>query len=181
MSILDDINNELSRIEQTKEEIRDAINDLYGFDIITNKTSFGNYSEKIRKFPCESMALDEILFIKERSRMYTLEGAFQYYQGTELDLSGLNTFNICNTERMFSACYNLTTLDIRDFDLTNCTEYTSMFSGCRSLRTLRLDNCNNNTIRKIVGLLPENRGTIYCKRSEAEGIKPGYWTFSYID
>jgi hypothetical protein len=61
-----------------------------------------------------------------------------------------------------------------------------MFSDCTSLAELRLDNCDNNTINKIITSLnfpTFTSGThkIYCKQANASGLTaPQGWTFSYV-
>lgn len=68
----------------------------------------------------------------------------------ELDLSSFNTNNVTNTSGMFCICPDLEELDIRNFDMTNVTNTTQMFIDCNNLHTIRLDNCNADTISKII-------------------------------
>ena len=111
---------------------------------------------------------------------------------TNLDLSSFNTSNVTNMIGMFSDCTKLKTLNLSNFDMSNCTfsSIQPFCSGCTSLIELRLDNCNNDTISKIINSynfpdsdIGEER-MIYCKRTNAAGLEselPENWTFSYID
>ena len=70
---------------------------------------------------------------------------------TELDLSSLNLSNgMNNLEGMFSNCNNLESLNLSSWSLGDETETSNMFEGCNSLHILRLDNCSNDTIRKLI-------------------------------
>ena len=110
---------------------------------------------------------------------------------TSLDLSNFNTSNVTDMSYMFEYCSKLTELDLSNFDLTKCTSSSAcsvMLRSCTSLHTLRLDNCNNNTINKIItsssfptGTITGVTRTIYCKESEASGLTaPTNWVFSYV-
>ena len=111
---------------------------------------------------------------------------------TTLDLSSFDTSNVRNMNGIFGRCESLTTLDISNFDVSNIY-VDHILEGCRRLQTLRLDNCNNDTISKIINEsgMPEEpvningeyvKRTIYCKESEAAGLTPpNYWVFSYVD
>ena len=109
----------------------------------------------------------------------------------ELDLSGWNTSNSSEMNNMFQRCTNLAILDISNFDMTNVTSNVYrdyMFDNCYALHTLRLDNCSNDTIRKIItsSSFPTNAidgvtRTIYCKEEEAWDLTPPTnWVFEYI-
>ena len=186
MSILDDINNELDRLSETKEELRQTINNLHDSDVLTEETPFSEYAEKIKSIPNNYMEQDELFFMKmlKEDSFYK---AFLRYPGTELDLSGLNTSKIINMEEMFRDCRNLTELDLSSFDTRNVTNMSSMFGFCDSLHTLRLDNCNNATIKKIIEKLPTGAisgvtRTIYCKEANVAGLSAPYgWVFSFIE
>ena len=106
----------------------------------------------------------------------------------ELDLSNFDTSNVTSPGSMFSGCNNLTTLDISNFDLIKATNANYILKDCNSLHTLRLDNCNNDTINKIITSknFPTNAiegvtRTIYCKEENAAGLTPPEnWVFSYV-
>ena len=112
---------------------------------------------------------------------------------TSLDLSSFDTRNVTNVNYMFRLCYDLEELDIRNFNLDKIIPTAGMtigqlFQGCDKLHTIRLDNCNNDTISKIItsGLFPTNAiegitRKIYCKKSEAAGLTaPTNWIFEYV-
>ena len=78
-----------------------------------------------------------------------------------------------------------------NFDLAKCTSnnsYYNMFSSCTSLHTLRLDNCDRNTVKKIIesSNFPTNAidgvtRTIYCQGASAFALTaPENWTFSIV-
>jgi surface protein len=107
---------------------------------------------------------------------------------TSLDLSSFDTSNVFYMEEMFSFCPNLRSLDLSSFDTSQVTDMSYMFENSSKLRTLHLDNCSNDTIRKIItsSSLPTNAisgatKTIYCKEEEAAGLTvPRNWVFSYV-
>ena len=74
---------------------------------------------------------------------------FKSYPLTKLDLSNFNTAQVIDISSMFYYC-DAEEIDIRNFDLTNAENVNNMFYSCYNLHTLRLDNCNNDTISKII-------------------------------
>lgn len=108
-----------------------------------------------------------------------------------LDLSTLDTSKVTDMSSMFSSSI-LSELDIRNFDLTNVSQYNTyyMLQVGNKLHTLRLDNCNKDTIEKIItstgfptsehydGLTRK----IYVRRENAEELTaPMNWIFVYVD
>jgi surface protein len=54
---------------------------------------------------------------------------------------------------MFQSCTRLTTLDLSNFDTSGIDDVTYMmprFGSCNSLHTLKLNNCDYNTIKRII-------------------------------
>ena len=116
---------------------------------------------------------------------------------TELNLSNWDVSNVSSMACMFRECYSLQSLDLSNWDISNVAigqfglddMYTMMFENCTSLHTLHLDNCNNETLKRIInyGDLPTNTidgvtKTIYCKKSQLSGvIRPDGWVYSYVD
>jgi surface protein len=105
---------------------------------------------------------------------------------TELDLSSLNFSNGMNTLKcMFSNCRSLESLDLSNFEIGEDCSVDSMLNGCNKLHTLRLDNCNEDTISKIIwygslptGLVNEETRKLYCKQVNAEALaRPDGWDF----
>ena len=129
----------------------------------------------------------------DTSNVTDMSYMFRYCDGlTSLDLSNFDTSSVTNMQYMFGGCATaLKTLDLRNFDMSNVSNTDYMFTNCDNLRTLRLNNCNRNTISKIINSLGfpttvtndgQNR-YIYCKRAEASGLTlPSYvWKFEYVD
>lgn len=108
---------------------------------------------------------------------------------TTLNLSSFNTNNVINMDSMFSECNLLQELDIRNFVIVDECDVDNMLEDCNNLHTLHLDNCNNDTIRKIInsggfpiGTIDGVTRTIYCKGANASGlVAPASWVFNYID
>jgi surface protein len=110
-----------------------------------------------------------------------------------LDLSSWRTSNVHYYNGMFESCYELETLDISNFDIkAPLYNMSRMFYHCNSLHTLKLDNCNNDTISKIINSTnfptgyAYNKETgdhdivrkIYCKEVNATGLTaPDGWDF----
>ncbi len=109
---------------------------------------------------------------------------------TSLDLSGWHTDSLENTAYMFDGCVALTFLDMRNFDFSNISQRHDMFRDCYALREIRLDNCNKDTISKIIGvntdfprgdLADGTKGKIFCKRSEVADLEvPDGWEFKFV-
>lgn len=109
---------------------------------------------------------------------------------TELDLSSLNFSNgMNNLEGMFNNCRSLESLDLSNFEIREECGVDSMLNGCNKLHTLRLDNCNEDTISKIIwygslptGLVNEETRKLYCKQANASALaRPDGWEFVYVD
>lgn len=103
---------------------------------------------------------------------------------TSLDLSNWSTYNATDMSNMFADCSSLYELDIRNFNMANVSNVDNMFANCYSLTTLHLDECDYDTVNKIItssGFPADNYGTIYCKSESADGlIAPGNWVFSHF-
>ena len=101
-----------------------------------------------------------------------------------LDLSNWSTSNATDMSNMFSGCSSLSELNIRNFDMNNVSNADDMFANCYNLTTLHLDECNYDTVNKIItssGFPADNHGTIYCKSENVAGLTaPGNWTFELI-
>lgn len=77
---------------------------------------------------------------------------------TTLDLSSWDTSNVTDMRFMFQNCSSLTSLNISNWSFAKLN-YTnngyknyncySMFDSCNALTELRLDNCDNDTIKKM--------------------------------
>jgi surface protein len=109
---------------------------------------------------------------------------------TELDLSSLNFSNGMNTlEGMFNNCRSLESLNLSNFEIGEDCSVDSMLNGCNKLHTLRLDNCNEDTISKIIwygslptGLVNGETRKLHCKQVNAEALaRPDGWEFVYVD
>jgi surface protein len=111
---------------------------------------------------------------------------------TSLDLSGWHTDSLEETAYMFDGCSALETLDIRNFDFSNIgSNRHDMFRDCYALREIRLNNCNKDTISKIIGInagFPRRdstngtKGKIYVKRENVADLEePQGWEFVYVN
>ena len=125
----------------------------------------------------------------DTSRVTNMEGMFSHNYVRSLDLSNFRTSNVYNMARMFSGCTELLSLNLSNFKIYSDTTINWMFQGCDSLRYLRLNNCDNKTIKKIVGSLDFPTGTVsglsrnlYCQEKNAEGITLPYgWRFEFVE
>jgi surface protein len=111
---------------------------------------------------------------------------------TSLDLSGWHTDSLEETAYMFDGCSALETLDIRNFDFSNIgSNRHDMFRDCYALREIRLNNCDKDTISKIIGInagFPRRdstngtKGKIYVKRENVADLEePQGWEFVYVN
>lgn len=153
------------------------INEVYMLDVGAPITQIRFYQDS---------NISEIVKLNMSSMTYYQE---TFWGCTNLEYVDANNWVNENTTRvnhLFSNCTGLKEVDISNWNAENSSlSYINAFMGCTSLHTIRMDNCNNTTIRKVIinGDFPSsNKGTIYCKRANAEGLTaPGNWQFSYID
>jgi surface protein len=130
----------------------------------------------------------------DTSNVISMDSMFQRCTSlTQLNLSNFDTSNLFIMNNMFDSCISLTTLNLSNWDATLVyapdLDMIYMFYGCTALHTLRLDNCNNDTISKIIassgfptGTIEGITRTIYCKEENAAGLTaPNGWVFSYVD
>lgn len=121
------------------------------------------------------------------------------FQGTHLrtiDLSSFRTSQLQNTYGMFAYCNYLKEVNMSYFDMTNVNSCDDMFISCPSLHILRLDNCNYDTISKIINSsnFPTGEATsaegyplnvprqIYVQEANATGLMaPDGWEFVYVE
>ena len=61
---------------------------------------------------------------------------FHSYNGTELDISNLDSGSVTNMTNMFYECKNLITLDLSHFNTSNVTNVSSIFYGCNKLGSI---------------------------------------------
>ena len=101
-----------------------------------------------------------------------------------LNLSSWLTGSAADMSNMFADCSSLYELDIRNFNMANVSNADNMFANCYSLTTLHLDECDYDTVNKIItssGFPADNYGTIHCKSENVDGLTaPGNWTFELI-
>lgn len=160
----------------------DSVMDIYSYDNGSSITSINfsdSYISELIKLDVSNITTMEIMFYNCKSLV-------------SLDSRDWRTNNVTRVGQMFSKCTNLTDLDISNFDISHITSMNyiiDMFYNCNSLHTLRLDNCNNDTINKIITSdgFPTNAidgitRTIYCKEENAAGLSaPECWVFSFVD
>jgi surface protein len=151
--------DKLNKVKETKAAIRKAIANK-GVEV-PEDTIFADYPNKISEITSGEGGGDSTTY--ENPNFYEI----RTNGGTDCSHLFYN--------------YNGTSLDLSNWDMTNVSRTDFMFGGCRELRTLRLDNCNEDTIRKII----ESRdfptgGTrkIYClEKNVANLAPPNGWEF----
>ena len=102
---------------------------------------------------------------------------------TSLDLSNWDVNNLNDMYNMFASCENLEVLNLSDWNLNSDMERS--FYGCSSLHTIRLDDCNSDTINKVISSseFPTNTiegvtRKIYVNRDNiADLTAPDNWVF----
>ena len=131
------------------------------------------------------------------SNVTDMSNMFAYCNNLKsLDLSNWNTNNVTNMYSMFSWCGKLEEINISHFDMTNVGSCDDIFGYCNRLHTLRLDNCNYDTISKIINSsnFPTGEATdasgyplnvprqIYVQEANAAGLTaPDGWEFVYVE
>ena len=140
---------------------------------------------------CENLKTINGINEWDTSNVTTMNNMFYSCRSLEsLDLSSFNTSNVTNMFDMFSECENLKELNISNFEVREDCDTDWMLNNCRRLHTLRLDNCNEDTIRKIIesnefptGGAEDYEGTrtIYClEKNVANLTAPDGWEFVYV-
>ena len=146
-----------------------------------------NLSEMFRE--CESLRTINGIEDWDTSNVTNMNNMFYNCRSLEsLDLKGFNTSNVRDMWDMFSECENLKELNLSSFEIKEDCSTDYMLNNCRRLHTLRLDNCNEDTIRKIIesesfptGEAEDNWGEtrkIYClEENVGELTAPDGWEF----
>ena len=108
-----------------------------------------------------------------------------------LNLSSFDISNAHGIENMFERCENLRYLDISNIIMGEEANYyntSDMFRDCNNLRHIRLDNCDRNTIEKIVhesnlptGYIDGEKRKMYVQEANVDGLTPrDGWEFIYL-
>ena len=108
-----------------------------------------------------------------------------------LNLSSFDISNAREINNMFDGCKNLRYLDISNFIMGRESYYyntTDMFNRCNNLRHLRLDNCDRNTIEKIIrdcnlptGDIYGEKRKMYVNPDNIDRLEaPDGWEFVYL-
>ena len=146
-----------------------------------------NLSEMFRE--CENLRTINGIEDWDTSNVTNMNNMFYNCRSLEsLDLDGFNTSNVESMWDMFSECENLKELNLSSFEIKEDCSTDYMLNNCRRLHTLRLDNCNEDTIRKIIesesfptGEAEDNWGEtrkIYClEENVGELTAPDGWEF----
>ena len=90
----------------------------------------------------------------------------------DLDLSSFNTSKVINMDVLFLNCYNLKSLNLNGFDMNKLENSGSkLFGGCTSLDMIEVNNCDIDTINKIVSKLPSRDGKVFGKLYAIRGVE----------
>ena len=158
--------DKLQKLLETKAAIKQAIIDK-GIEITDNEP-FANYPSKISEITSGEGGGDSTTY--ENPNFYEI----RTNGGTDC------SYLFCN--------YKGTSLDLSNWDMTNVSNTDNMFERCNKLHTLRLDNCNEDTIRKIIesrefptgkiiGIIGGTR-KIYCLEENVVNLAPpNGWEF----
>ena len=86
--------------------------------------------------------------VKSGVKPHSLYSWFGGFEGLETaDLSGLNSSQVTDMERMFWFCTSLTALDLSTLDTSQVTDMNGMFYECSSLSTLDLSGFDTSQVR----------------------------------
>jgi surface protein len=89
----------------------------------------------------------------------------------DLDLSSFNTSKVINMSGLFINCRNLKSLNLNGFDMNKLENLDfSLFGGCASLNMIEVNNCDTDTINKIVSKLPSRDGEVFGKLYAIRGV-----------
>jgi surface protein len=151
--------DKLQKLLETKAAIKQAIIDK-GIKITDNEP-FASYPNKISEITSGEGSGDSTTY--ENPNFYEI----RTNGGTDCSYLFYN--------------YNDISLDLSNWDMTNVSRTDFMFGRCLNLRTLRLDNCNEDTIRKIIESRDFPTGgkrKIYCLEENVANLAPpNGWDF----
>jgi surface protein len=100
---------------------------------------------------CENLRTINNISEWDTSNVTTMNRMFNNCRSLEsLDLSSFNTSNVDSMYDMFARCENLKELNLSSFEIRENCDTDWMFVDCRRLHMLKLDDCNEDTIRKII-------------------------------
>lgn len=100
---------------------------------------------------CENLRTINNISEWDTSNVTTMYRMFENCRSLEsLDLSSFNTSNVDSMYDIFARCENLKELNLSSFEIRENCDTDWMFVDCRKLHMLRLDDCNEDTIRKII-------------------------------
>jgi surface protein len=117
---------------------------------------------------CENLRTINNISEWDTSNVTTMNRMFNNCRSLEsLDLSSFNTSNVDSMYDMFARCENLKELNLSSFKIRENCDTDWMFVDCRRLHMLRLDDCNEDTIRKII----ESEGFPTGEAEDYEGIR----------
>lgn len=176
--------DKLKKVQETKAAIKQAIINK-GVEI-PDGTIFADYPNKISEITSGEGSGDSTTYVNPDFYEIRTNGGTNYnnlfrdYNGFSLDIGNWDTSKVTTMNDMFANCRFLK-LNLSNWNMTNVSNTDNMFRGCGGLRTLRLDNCNEDTIRKII----ESRdfptgGTrkIYCLEENVANLAPpNGWEF----
>ena len=152
---------------------------------VTNMTNMFNYCNNLQSVNLSGW---------DTNNVTDMPYMFQSTHLRTIDLSHFRTSQLQNVYGMFAYCNYLEEVNMSNFDMTNVGSYDDMFGYCPGLHTLRLDNCNYDTISKIINSsnFPTGEATtaegyplnvqryIYVQEANAAGLTaPDGWEFVY--
>ena len=140
--------DKLNKLLNTKQAIKKAIVDK-GVDV-GDDTKFADYPSKIASIPMEGVdPYFEYLWNAITNNNTDYQYLFYNYNGSELDVSKLDTSNVNNMANMFRNCQSLTTLDVSNWDTSNVTDMNNMFSYSGKLTSLDVSNLDTSKVKDM--------------------------------
>ncbi len=127
--------------------------DLTGFNS-ANVTDMSNMFKNCTNLYSINAALINVGNVENMNAMFQGCSNFSY-----VDLRGWNTAKVTNMGWLFDGCSNLITLGIRGVVIPDDAIITNMISGCNLLYHVIMDDCNVNTINKMISLLPQREAS----------------------
>jgi surface protein len=135
--------DKLNKLLETKQAIRQAII-TKGVDV-GEDTKFADYPSRIAAIQTGSGegtgGASDAFFNMRTQNGTNMYGLFCHYQGSELDLSILDTSKAIDMSMMFAYCSGLTSLDVSNFSTSNVTSMYQMFAFS-NFHDINLSNFN---------------------------------------
>ena len=139
------LENEINRLKRAKTDIRASLKTKIGLEI-GEDIKLDKYGECINNVESTCTHINGDFYNVRTNNGTNYRYLFNYYNGTNLDLSNWDTSKVTDMRYMFGSCGSLTSLDVSNFETSNVTDMCYMFNDCQKLTTLDVSNFDTSKV-----------------------------------